>query len=86
MPRGRPGRCGSGGGGGEREGGEGWGGELSRVLLRLDRFFFFTSQSVSAVYKDYEIENVKKIMLQFHTAARREGEIWLDLSVRLTCV
>ena len=25
---------------------------------------FFTSQSVSAVYRDYEIENIKKIMLQ----------------------
>ena len=66
--------------------GGGWGGLLP-FLLRLDRFFFFTSQSVSAVYRDYEIENVKKTdVAVVNATARREGEIWLDLSVRRTYV
>ena len=67
----------------------GWGvGGIASILIATGPvFFFFTSQSVSAVYRDYEIENVKKTdVAVVNAAARREGEIWLDLSVRRTYV
>ena len=62
-------------------------GGTASILIATGPVFFFTSQSVSAVYRDYEIENVKETdVAVVNAAARREGEIWLDLSVRRTYV
>ena len=63
------------------------GGGLLRFLLRLDRFFFFylsVSKRGKKGLRDRKRE--EDYVAVVNAAARREGEIWLDLSVRPTYV